>query len=415
MSDREAAGHLAEWEREARSSIIFRSAQGAMAEDIQGKVYLDMTSCSGASPLGSNDAVFRVRLARAMERETDVLPSPVSAERMRLAERIATMFPDTPRAFFLRTGSCATAAAIRVARYRTGRPVILTAGFHGWHDIFQQRPWSDHAPAHDPNIQDFRYDLDLLDRQLTGNAGNVAGIFFTPEPAIFPPTLLQAIAERAQHHGVLLMVDEVLCGLRYAKGGYCQAHGIRADLITLAKGMAQGIGLSAVIGTAEAMMGADKAYLGNTYLRENRAFVAANLTQEIFEEAGTVARIAESGAAVRAVFQSAFDRHGVPARILGSHAMFKIIFPSNSHGRAFAQRCLQRGIYLGYPSTCMSNAAMGHAFCQILQAYLDQALWDYRQDEDMTVQVTDASVINYCEEAFRTTERACLSYKHHWA
>ncbi|MFC6839855.1 aminotransferase class III-fold pyridoxal phosphate-dependent enzyme [Xanthomonas theicola] len=140
MSDRSTAGYLAEWEREARSSIIFRSAEGSVAEDIDGNLYLDMTSCSGASPLGSNHAVFKSRLARAMEQETDVLPSPVSAQRQRLAGRISAMFPDTPRVFFLRTGSCATEAAVRIARHRTGRPVVLTAGFHGWHDLFQQRP-----------------------------------------------------------------------------------------------------------------------------------------------------------------------------------------------------------------------------------------------------------------------------------
>jgi len=415
MLDHASTGHLAEWEREARSSIIFRCAHGAMAEDIDGKVYLDMTSCSGASPLGSNDAVFKGRLAQAMEQEADVLPSPVSAQRLALAKKITSMFPDTPRVFFLRTGSCATAAAIRIARHQTGRPVVLTAGFHGWHDIFQQHPWSNQSPTKDPNIQDFRYDLDLLNRQLAENVGHVAGIFFTPEPSVFPPELLQAVAGIARQHGVLLMVDEVMCGLRYAKGGYCQQHGIKVDLITLAKGIAQGIGLSAVVGTAQAMAGADKAYLGNTYLRENRAFVAANLTQDIFEESGTVARLAESGAALKALFETAFERHGIPARVLGSDAMFKIILPSPKHGRAFAQRCLQHGIYLGYPGTCMSNAAMGPAFFQALQVSLDQALAAYRQDEDMTVPVTDAAIVDYCAEAFRATENACLSNKHHWA
>ncbi|MGF6961318.1 aminotransferase class III-fold pyridoxal phosphate-dependent enzyme [Paraburkholderia youngii] len=295
MLNPEVTGHLAEWERETRSSIIFRSANGAVAEDINGKMYLDMTSCSGASPLGSNDIVFNARLARAMEQETDILPSPVSLQRLRLVGKISKMFPDTPRVFFLRTGSCATEAAVRIARYRTGRPVLLTAGFHGWHDLFQQPPWSDSPPARDQHIQDFRYDLDLLEQQLVMNRGRVAGIFFTPEPSIFPAALLHEISRLAKLHGALLIVDEVLCGLRYASGGYCQKHGVKADLITLAKGIAQGIGLSAVVGTDEAMTGADTAYLGHTYLRENRAFVAGNLTQEIFEEAGIVARLAESG------------------------------------------------------------------------------------------------------------------------
>ncbi|MGF6736783.1 aminotransferase class III-fold pyridoxal phosphate-dependent enzyme [Paraburkholderia atlantica] len=415
MLNPEVTGHLAEWERETRSSIIFRSANGAVAEDINGKMYLDMTSCSGASPLGSNDTVFNARLARAMEQETDILPSPVSLQRLRLVGKISKMFPDTPRVFFLRTGSCATEAAVRIARYRTGRPVLLTAGFHGWHDLFQQPPWSANPPARDQHIQDFRYDLDLLEQQLVMNRGRVAGIFFTPEPSIFPAALLHEISRLAKLHGALLIVDEVLCGLRYASGGYCQKHGVKADLITLAKGIAQGIGLSAVVGTDEAMTGADTAYLGHTFLRENRAFVAGNLTQEIFEEAGIVARLAESGSALKRLFQTAFERSKIPARVLGSDSMFDIVLPSEKHGKAFAQKCLQHGIYVGYPATYMSNASMNEAFFEALEPALDLALADYCRSEDMTTPFTDASMVEYCMEAFRTTEKACLSNKHYWA
>ncbi|MDK1389365.1 aminotransferase class III-fold pyridoxal phosphate-dependent enzyme [Sinorhizobium sp. 8-89] len=405
---------MAEWERETPSSIIFRSANGAIAQDVDGKIYLDMTSCSGASPLGSNNTVFKARLAQAMERETDVLPSPVSEQRQILAGKISKMFPDTPRVFFLRTGSCATEAAVRIARHRTGRPVILTAGFHGWHDIFQQPPWSHDPPAKDPHIQDYQYDLDILEQQLTANEGRVAGIFFTPEPSVFPPELLQEISRMARQHGVLLIVDEVLCGLRYAEGGYCRKHGVAPDVITLAKGIAQGIGLSAVAGTTDAMAGADRAYLGNTYLRENRAFVAGNLTQEIFAEAKIVERLAERGSALKGLFQISFERSEIPARVLGSDTMFDIVLPSQKHGRAFAQRCLKHGIYTAYPGTYMSNASMDGAFFRALQAALELALADYRKDEDITAQVTDTSMVDYCAEAFHATEKACLSSRKYW-
>ncbi|SDZ70692.1 hypothetical protein/aminotransferase MxcL [Variovorax sp. YR266] len=414
MLDLEANGHLAEWEREARSSIVFRSAIGAMAQDVNGKTYMDMTSCSGASPFGSNDPVFKARLAHLTEREADVLPSPVTQQRQMLARKISVMFPATPRVFFLRTGSCATEAAVRVARHRTGRPVILTAGFHGWHDIFQQHPWSANSPAKDPHIHDFQYDLDILEQQLADNEGKVAGIFFTPEPSVFPSELLQEISRLARLHGALLIVDEVLCGLRYAKGGYCRKHGVKADLITLAKGIAQGVGLSAVVGTVDAMAGADTAYLGNTYLRENRAFVAGNLTQEIFEEAAIVARLAEIGSTLKSLFQTAFERSEIPVRVLGNDTMFDIVLPTKRHGKAFAQRCLQHGIYTGYPAKYMSNVSMHAAFFEALRPALERTLADYRRDEDMAVKVTDASVAEYCAEAFRATEKACLSSKHHW-
>jgi hypothetical protein len=95
--------------------------------------------------------------------------------------------------------------------------------------------------------------------------------------------------------------------------------------------------------------------------------------------------------------------------------MFDLVLPSLRHGRAFAQRCLQHGIYIGYPGKYMSNASMDNAFFSALQPALERALADYRKDEDMTAQVTDASVVEYCAKAFHATEKACLSNKHHWA
>ncbi|WP_211288299.1 aminotransferase class III-fold pyridoxal phosphate-dependent enzyme [Xanthomonas theicola] len=219
----------------------------------------------------------------------------------------------------------------------------------------------------------------------------------------------------AKSHGALLIVDEVLCGLRYAKGGYCRQHGVKADLIALAKGIAQGTGLSAVVGTDDAMAGADRAYLGNTYLRENRAFVAGNLTQELFEEADIMARLAENGSTLKRQFQVSFEHHRVPALVLGSGTMFDVILPSQKHGSVFAQKCLQNGIYTGYPGTYMSNASMDEAFFGALQPALQRALLDYRKEADMGAQVTDTSMVDYCAQAFHATRDACLSNKHHWA
>ncbi|MFP4897438.1 aminotransferase, partial [Paraburkholderia sp. EG304] len=85
------------------------------------------------------------------------------------------------------------------------------------------------------------------------------------------------------------------------------------------------------------------------------------------------------------------------------------------HGKAFAQKCLQHGIYVGYPATYMSNASMNEAFFEALEPALDLALADYCRAEDMTTPFTDASMVEYCMEAFRTTEKACLSNKHYWA
>lgn len=406
-------GPLVRWEVEARSPIIFESSQGSSAFDIDGKEYLDLTACSGASPLGMNNQEFYMFCNKALKNNVDVLPSPVSYQRQELAERLVGRYKQHNHVFFLRTGSCATEAATRIARYRTMKPIVITAGFHGWHEQFQQGPWDSIAPTVNQNIVDFQYDLNLLEHYLNKHRGYVAGVFITPEPSFFPPEFIRDVGMLAHKNDTLFIVDEVLCGLRYAHNGYCYHHNIDADLITFAKGLAQGTALSAVVGTGDAMKGADTAYLGNTYLRENRAFVLGNQTQEYFLKFNVIETLQRNGKRLKKTLECAFKEFDIPAVIRGHDALFDVVFPTADFGHKYAQLMLKNGVYIGYPATYMSTIMMDDTFFQKLSDRLGKVAKELNHLSKRDV-LSDCSFTDYASEAFKTTKETCLYNSEYW-
>ncbi|MGY2843916.1 glutamate-1-semialdehyde aminotransferase [Bradyrhizobium sp. USDA 4509] len=151
------------WDLNRRFPVVLTRASGAHAWDINGRQYVDFTSCSGAAPLGAGYEPVVEHAAAEMRRTGGILPGPLSGHRIELAERLAEIFPVAERSMFFRTGSCATTAAVRLARSFTGLNHVLTSGYHGWHDWqLQDRPEMG-LPNRDRDSVDFRYNLDLLD------------------------------------------------------------------------------------------------------------------------------------------------------------------------------------------------------------------------------------------------------------
>ncbi|WOH69911.1 aminotransferase class III-fold pyridoxal phosphate-dependent enzyme [Bradyrhizobium sp. BWA-3-5] len=91
-------------------------ASGAHVWDVDGKQYVDLTSCTGAAPLGAGYEPVVDHVAAEMRRTGGILLGPLSVHRVELAERLAEIFPVAQRSVFFRTGSCATIAVVRLAR-----------------------------------------------------------------------------------------------------------------------------------------------------------------------------------------------------------------------------------------------------------------------------------------------------------
>ncbi|MCM2253966.1 MAG: aminotransferase class III-fold pyridoxal phosphate-dependent enzyme, partial [Ramlibacter sp.] len=136
-----------------------------------------------------------------------------------------------------------------------------------------------------------------------------AGVL-TPVPGYF-----QAVREVCDRHGVLLILDEVMCGMgRTGTLHACEQEGVAPDLLVIAKGLGGGyqpigavLAQSRIVGAMS--QGSGFFQHGHTYLGHPVACAAALAVQQVIEREGLLARVRESGARLQGLLQDALGAH----------------------------------------------------------------------------------------------------------
>ncbi|MEQ4717587.1 aminotransferase class III-fold pyridoxal phosphate-dependent enzyme [Nonomuraea sp. B19D2] len=380
------------------SGPAFERASGARVWDTQGRCHVDLSSCSGAAPLGAGYRPV-VDAAVAELHRGGILPEATSPLREEVARRIAEIFPCAQAVEFFRTGSCATTAAVRLARLHTGARTVLTSGYHGWHDWqLQYRPAMGLADR-DPDTADFGYDLDLLER-LARRRGDLAAVIVTPEVNVFPPAFLREVERVTRAHGGLLIVDEVMTGFRYAWGGYHAAAGVSPDLITLSKGLANGFALSAVAGGAAVMEAARRTHLGNTYQRESTPFAAALATLDASAGGAAVEAMRAAGERLMRGLDGLFEEASVAAWARAWPTMFDVVFADPELGRRFFAGLQESGYPMAYGQRFMPSAALTD---EDISGFLDAAARALPDGGARTPGAAVEAAVQYAAEHFAAT------------
>jgi len=362
----------ARWDLTSRFPLIFDRASGPYVWDVDGKKYVDFTSCSGAAPLGAGHPDVERRVITEMRRSGGIFPGTLTELRTSVAERLIDLFPSAERAIFFRTGSCATTAAVRLARVFTGRRLVLTSGFHGWHDWqLQYKPEMDLADR-DPETVDFAYDLDRLEDLLTRQARKVAAVIVTPEVNFFPPEHMRRLEQLTAEHDAIFILDEIITAFRYAIGGYQCAAGLHPDLTTISKGLANGTALSAVIGRAKVMRAQERTYLGNTFQREATPYSAAIASLDVMSDPRFIPQMHAIGARLMNGLNKVFSNAGVAAAAFSHSAAFHVVFEDEELGRLLYGGLRERGFLAEYGGTHMvSHATSEQDVDEALEAAAD--------------------------------------------
>jgi len=254
---------------------VFSHGDGPHVWDVEGNCYLDLTGSSGTNILGHREPRTTLAAVAALT-NGGFLFDGRSADELAVAETLARLYRAKEVQFF-RTGSCATSAAVKVMRIASNKDLVLTSGYHGWHDWFTER-------ARHPDsgrVIDFGYDLDVLRHILEGNA--VGGIIVTLLAHTFAPSYWHELRELATSAGVLLAVDEIKTGIRYGLGGMSQSVGVTPDITILSKGLTNGMALSAFVDHSGLLKHAATTNLGGTYRTERLPFAAALAMLQLLE------------------------------------------------------------------------------------------------------------------------------------
>ncbi len=235
-----------------------------------------------------------------------------------LAEKLTRLAPgDSPKkAMFVTTGAEAVENAVKIARAHTGRRGVIAfhGGFHGRTNMTmgltgKVTPYKEHFGPFPADIFHVPFPCELhgvsSEQSLKALTtlmkvdiapADVAAIIIEPVQGeggfyMAPPQFLQALRRLCDTHGIMLICDEIQSG--FARTGYMfytESAGIEPDLMTMAKGIAGGIPLSAVVGRSEVMDTAPPGGLGGTYGGSPLGCTAALAVLEIIEQEQLIQR-----------------------------------------------------------------------------------------------------------------------------
>lgn len=168
-----------------------------------------------------------------------------------------------------------------------------------------------------------------------------------------PPAFLQALQDLARQHGIVFIVDEIQSGFGRTGSMFAfEQAGIKPDLVTLAKSLAGGLPLSAVVGRADVMDAPAPGGLGGTYGGNALSCAAALAVLDAFEQDGLLARAKNLGAALQHGLQALQHRYSQIGEVrgLGFMQAIEIVHPDGSPDAALVARVLdaarERGLLL---------------------------------------------------------------------
>ena len=320
--------------------------KGSHVWDVDGNEYVDYVMACGPVTLGycypAVDQAIQEQLARGI-----IFSRPAALEG-EVAEMLAEIVPCAEMTRFFKGGAEANSAALRLARTFTGREMVASCGYRGWHD-----QW---AVTHTPNgiphalgdlIAEFKYnDLPSLETMLASDPEEFAAVIIDPVSAEAPQEgFLQGVHDLARKYGALLIFDEIVTGFRLAPGGAQEYFGVMPDLAVFAKGIANGMPLSAVTGRRDIMQLATQVFMTLTYGDEQLSLAAARATLTILRAEEMCGHIWRVGRQLVERVQAALIETGTPFAFGGVEAMPAFVATHQFAGRTLADDEQNRAWY----------------------------------------------------------------------
>ena len=373
--------------------VAVAEARGATITDVDGNVFLDFTGGVGCLNVGHSHPrvveAAREQLERFMHTDFTVVPYELYVE---LAERLVALAPfrGPAKAAFFNAGTEAVENAVKFARLYTRRPAVIAfeGAFHGRTLLAltltsKPNPYKSGMGPLAPEVYrapfpnayrgpDAQTALAALEQLFATQvaADQVAAIVVEPQqgeggflPA--PVEFLHGLRRICDERGIVLIVDEVQTGFaRTGKLFALEHYGIEPDVLTLAKSIAGGLPLSAVLGKAEILDAAHDGAVGGTFVGNPVAQAAALAVLDVIEDEGLCERAEAIGETMRRRLHGWRERFAEVGDVRGLGAMLAIELvhdadsrePAADLAQAVVEAATARGLLLlraGINSNCI--------------------------------------------------------------
>jgi 4-aminobutyrate aminotransferase/(S)-3-amino-2-methylpropionate transaminase len=363
---------------------VIEHALGAAFTDVDGNTLLDFSGGLGCHLVGYSHPkvveAVRKQAQRFSHTDFSVIPYETYVE---LAERLVRLcdIEDGKVALF-NAGAEAVENAVKFARAATGRPALICfeGAFHGRTLLTmtltsRYRPYKSGFGPFAPEVYRMpfpypyrsadpedagRQALETIERQLETvvDPQSVAAAIVEPiqgEGGFVVPTpdFLSGLAELCRRHGILVIADEIQSGSGRTGRFLASEHfGLQPDIVVLAKSLAGGYPLSAVVARKEIMDAPGPSAIGGTYVGNPVACAAANAVLQVIEEEGLLERAEIVGKSIRARWDDLSDEIEEIGEVRGVGAMIGVEFvkdretkePNGEIVSAFVGEAMKRGV-----------------------------------------------------------------------
>ncbi len=372
---------------EGEYPIFLEHGKGCRLTDVDGNEYVDFLCGYGPIILGYREEEVDDAVIEQIK-EKGFCFTLTQRYQNQLAKKLSELVPCSEMSIFLKTGSDATTASVRIARAYTNRIKIMRCGYHGWHDWCVEMKGGIPEKFYE-DVYEFHYnDLTRLEQLMEQHGHQTGAIIMTPfghalhqkmeEPK---PGFLEGVKEIAKKYGAILIFDEVRTGFRLAMGGAQELYKVAPDLVVLGKGMANGYAISVVTGRADVMMAAaSKLFISSTFFPNSDGYIAALKTIEILERDNVLGGIWSKGAAFFNKVQRIIDKYDVGAELSGVAPMFFITFKRDKSGMQkgkrddFYTQLIRRGFFFAPHHHAYISHRHADRDLELAVAAIDEAL-----------------------------------------
>ena len=319
------------FENYKRAPIEFVKAAGSYLIASEGKAYLDFSSGIGVTNLGFQPQVQQALIQQAGR----IWHSPnlyLSSLQEQVAQELAGSYDYL--AFFCNSGAEANEAAIKLARKATGKQGIITfqQSFHGRTFGAMAATGQDKIKkGFGDGVPHFSYavynDLSSVEDLVNQDTAAIMLELIQGESGVRPAeaAFVKDLADFCQREGILLIVDEVQTGMGRTGQLYSFEHyGIIPDIVTLAKGLANGLPAGALLGKSRLASALGPGSHGSTFGGNKLAMAAALETLHIMKEAGFLEEVRSNSAILMEQLQLAFQDHPKISAVRGLGMMIGI-------------------------------------------------------------------------------------------
>ena len=319
------------FENYKRAPIEFVKAEGSYLIDNEGKAYLDFSSGIGVTNLGFHPQVQQALIQQAGR----IWHSPnlyLSSLQEQVAQELAGSYDYL--AFFCNSGAEANEAAIKLARKAAGKQGIITfqQSFHGRTFGAMAATGQDKIKkGFGDGVPHFSYavynDLASVEDLVNQDTAAIMLELIQGESGVRPAeaAFVKDLADFCQQEGLLLIVDEVQTGMGRTGQLYSfEYYGIIPDIVTLAKGLANGLPAGALLGKSSLASAFGPGSHGSTFGGNKLAMATALETLNIMKETGFMEEVRSKSAILLEQLQLAFQDHPKISAVRGLGMMIGI-------------------------------------------------------------------------------------------